>query len=473
MLVAPSPPRRMTRKRFANRRFGSRCLPGQASLNSHPHRVQKRSPVSETDSQWWHFPGESVEDSTRGRQGVAAGFIQGKSHGKPVAPLAISARRRQYITAQKRPPPRRLAALMTEPSTLGLAVRCSECSRLYPLESQFCPYDGSRLGPPESDHRIGSVLVDRYRLLRRLGCGGMGAVYLADDMRLGRLVAVKFVAEQLLRDSEARRRFEREAKNAATITHDALIRVHDLVDAQGEWVLVMEYAPGPTMDELIRDSAPIALDLTAALVSAIADGLAAMHARGLIHRDLKPSNVIVTRGHDGSLGARILDFGIARRFDDASQSITDTGVVSGTLAYMAPEQVAGETSDVRTDVFSLAAVTLVALTGLDRRPAYVIAMRGRRDERLSALPEDLGACLAAGLHADRNRRTATPRAFADALQHVAAAMPGWRARAVDSAGQSSSNSDLSSSATSSAVPIVITKTARSPLAPSDAEERAS
>lgn len=362
---------------------------------------------------------------------------------------------------------------MTELSAQGLAVRCPECARLFPLESQYCPYDGNRLGHPEADHRIGSVLVDRYRLLRRLGRGGMGAVYLADDIRLGRLVAVKFVAEQLLRDSEARRRFEREARNAATITHDALIRVHDLVDAQGEWVLVMEYAPGPTMDELIRDSAPIALDLTAALVNAIADGLTAMHAHGLIHRDLKPSNVIVTRSHEGRLGARILDFGIARRFDDASQSITDTGVVSGTLAYMAPEQVAGEPSDVRTDVFSLAAVTLVALTGLDRRPAYVIAMRGREDERLRALPDALAACIIAGLHADRTRRTETPRAFADALQKVADALPSWRAKPLESVGQSTSHSDPSSSVSSSGVPIVITKTARFPLSPSDAEENTS
>jgi eukaryotic-like serine/threonine-protein kinase len=303
----------------------------------------------------------------------------------------------------------------------------------------------------------------------------MGAVYLADDVRLGRLVAVKFVASQLLRDSDARRRFEREARNAATITHDALVRVHDLVEDAGEWALVMEYIAGPTLDEVIRDIAPLALDATTLLVRAMADGLTAMHACGLVHRDLKPSNVIVTRNADGRLAARILDFGIARRFDDASQSITATGAVSGTLAFMAPEQVAGDVSDAQTDVFALAAVTLAALTGPDRRPAYVIAMRGRQDERLRDLPDALAACLASGLQTDRARRAASPRAFAEAIRHASESLPGWRATALHESARHPTfpREDASSSASSSSVPVGITRTARAPLSPDAAEESGS
>jgi len=198
---------------------------------------------------------------------------------------------------------------------------------------------------------LAGARVGTYTIVRELGRGGMGRVYLATDARLGRTVALKALAPHLVRDPRQRERLRREARAAAALTHPGICTVYALEEIDGDLYIASEFVDGHTLGEEIRSdrrpsSAEIlgtARDLAAALASA--------HASGIVHRDLKPDNVMRTR--DGRL--KILDFGLARTASgtpDAAPSMTQPGVVIGTPAYMAPEQLNGEPVDTRADVFA-------------------------------------------------------------------------------------------------------------------------
>ncbi len=208
-----------------------------------------------------------------------------------------------------------------------------------------------------------------YEILTPLGAGGMGEVYRARDSRLGREIAVKVVSERLAGDADALKRFEREARAVASLSHPNILAIHDF-GREGEITYaVMELLDGSPLDERIGDS--LTPREAVEIAASIADGLASAHGKGVVHRDLKPANVFIT--HDGLV--KILDFGLAReavadtaRLAAATHSVeTAPGVVLGTVGYMSPEQVRGEPADHRSDIFSLGCVLYEMLAG---RPPF-------------------------------------------------------------------------------------------------------
>jgi serine/threonine-protein kinase len=201
---------------------------------------------------------------------------------------------------------------------------------------------------------------ERYELLEKLGSGGMGTVYRANDRRSGRIVALKFLSESLAADPVLKRRFHREAQAAAALDHVNIGAIHGVEETdQGRLFIVMPYYEGGTLKSAIANG-PLPVTDAVTYAAQVADGLAHAHAAGVIHRDIKPANLMFAA--DGSL--KILDFGIAKI---AGEKLTRTGLVLGTLAYMSPEQAAGDTLDHRTDLWALGVVLHEMLTG---RPPF-------------------------------------------------------------------------------------------------------
>lgn len=193
----------------------------------------------------------------------------------------------------------------------------------------------------------------KYRLIRELGAGGAGAVFLAEDVALGRVVAVKMIT---LDTQVQRERFFREARYVAALAHPNVVKIHDVVEWQGRPLIVMEYVEGCTLRDAIGTFSRRRL-LT--ILRDVAEAVRYVHERGIIHRDLKPANVLL----DGTgERPRLTDFGIARGVV-SSQRLTQTGALVGTPAYMAPEQITDETVDERTDVYSLGVILYEILTG--------------------------------------------------------------------------------------------------------------
>lgn len=198
--------------------------------------------------------------------------------------------------------------------------------------------------------------IGKYEILDLIGRGGMGVVYKARDTVLGRLVALKVMTSDLAGQSEVQIRFLREARSVAVLQHPNIVVVHELGEHEGNPFIAMEYLDGEPLDRLIRNRAPLTVLEKVDIILQVAKALQYAHDKGVIHRDVKPGNIM--RMGDGSV--KVVDFGIAHLAD---QTITKTGMVLGTLAYLAPEQLNGEGIDRRTDIFSLGVVLYQLLSG--------------------------------------------------------------------------------------------------------------
>jgi serine/threonine-protein kinase len=313
---------------------------------------------------------------------------------------------------------------------------CPTCGTEYPLSERFCPRDGSALrsAEPQAD-LLGSIIADRYHILKKLGEGGMGTVYLAEHVKMGRKSALKVMNPGMNTDPDAIARFNREASNASRLSHPNICGIYDFGETpEGMIYLAMEFIEGASLTSLIEKAGALPAPRAASIVHQTADALQVAHDAGIVHRDLKPDNIMIARNRDGSDQVKVVDFGIAKASSSDAQKVTKTGLVVGTPEYMSPEQLAGDKLDGRSDIYSLALVAFNCLTGalpfpsesaqeamimrLTDKPKTLAEMKGD-----VAWPEKVQAIMDKGLARDADDRYQSAAQFGRELAAAVAEMP--------------------------------------------------
>jgi len=242
---------------------------------------------------------------------------------------------------------------------------CPQCGTEYPANARFCEIDGTALrSAAGGSDLVGSIVADRYHIMKKLGEGGMGQVYLAEHVKMGRKSALKVMHPGMKADVDAISRFNREAANASRIAHPNVAAVYDFGETpDGIIYLAMEFVDGPPLTKVIEEQGALPPKRAAEIVRQVAEALAVAHDMSIVHRDLKPDNIMVAKTRDGGDLVKVVDFGIAKAAGNDAQKVTKTGLVVGTPEYMSPEQLAGDKLDGRSDLYSLGLVAYNMLTG--------------------------------------------------------------------------------------------------------------
>ncbi len=261
-------------------------------------------------------------------------------------------------------------------------IVCPNCRAESDPETNFCGRCGSDLrmrvsalrkavaeapGDPAADPvdpLLGRLIDSRYRVISRLGHGGMGVVYKVEHQRMGKIAAMKVLHRELVSDKEVVKRFRREAEAVSKLTHPNTVQTFDFGTADGAMYLVMEYVRGEDLGTILRRDGPVPFRRAAPIFIQICGALAEAHELGIVHRDLKPENILVTRTKEGHDHVKVLDFGLAKLSErEEAAEVTGRGTIIGTPYYMSPEQIRGETLDHRSDIYSLGAMMYRVLTG--------------------------------------------------------------------------------------------------------------
>ncbi|MER2560942.1 MAG: protein kinase [Myxococcaceae bacterium] len=306
---------------------------------------------------------------------------------------------------------------------------CQACGEEYEAEAPKCPKCGrsETIRLNRADRMVDRMIAGRFKIIRKLGQGGMGAVYLAEQVGIGHRVAIKFLKSEFSTDVEIARRFLNEAKTYAKVVHPNAVTFHEFgQDDEGNLFIAMEYCEGVDLKKTIAERGHLSIVEAIEVTTQVADVLADAHEKQIVHRDLKPENIMIRKGLRG-MHAKVLDFGIARLMD-ASTKLTVAGAIAGTPRYMSPEQVEGREADRRADIYSLGIVCFEALTGRQPFDGATIAeiMRKQALEPLPRLadvaPEidlpQLQAVLDKACAKNREHRYPDMIAFASALSQA-------------------------------------------------------
>jgi eukaryotic-like serine/threonine-protein kinase len=272
---------------------------------------------------------------------------------------------------------------------------CPQCGDEYDDAIGFCSKDGTPLVVQSEGNLIGKMVGGRYRVIQQIGEGGMGQVYLAEHVRMKRRSAIKIMRPALVHEPEALQRFTREAENASKISHPNVASIFDFGETdEGLVYLAMEFIEGESLSALLKREIAMHPVVAADIMAQCADALNAAHELGIMHRDIKPDNIMVSKRPDGTFVVKLVDFGIARTMDRGTQQVTRTGFAVGTPEYMSPEQLSGDVLDARSDQYSLALVSFIALTGHEAftnssSKESLIARLTSRPRRLDEVRDDL------------------------------------------------------------------------------------
>jgi serine/threonine-protein kinase len=313
---------------------------------------------------------------------------------------------------------------------------CPQCGTEYPANARFCEIDGTALRSASgSNDLVGSIVADRYHVMKKLGEGGMGQVYLAEHVKMGRKSALKVMHPGMKSDVDAISRFNREAANASRIAHPNVASVYDFGETpDGIIYLAMEFVDGPPLTSVIEQQGALPPKRAADIVRQTADALAVAHDMGIVHRDLKPDNIMVARTRDGGDLVKVVDFGIAKAAGNEAQKVTKTGLVVGTPEYMSPEQLSGDKLDGRSDIYSLGLVAFNMLTGMlpfpaDSQQESMIMRLTDRPKTLGEMkpdrswPADVQAVMDRALERDVTARYQNATDFGMALYNAIQRMP--------------------------------------------------
>lgn len=311
---------------------------------------------------------------------------------------------------------------------------CPRCHLKYDNQDTNCAQDGSKLEPlPEVknqvlDSLIGTVLEGRYRIISKIGQGGMGAVYKAEQTRMNRICAIKVIPEDMAQNGDAIERFNREAQMSALINDPHAVTVYDFGETStGMYFLAMEYVEGETLSSLLKREKIIPLQRTFEIIRQAGQALAAAHNQHIVHRDLKPDNIMIAR-KDNNDWVKVLDFGIAKlAVGEKGNDLTQTGMVIGTPLYMSPEQLAGEKLDPRSDIYSFSIIAYQLLTGklpFSGDSAQSIMVKRLTENPLppsianpqAGIPPSVEGAIMNALARDRNARTPTIQKFIEQFE---------------------------------------------------------